>query len=418
MPIVLSELTVSAEVRRIGPKERVELSDERERGLRLRVGKTGGAWSVLVRDGDGPRCRMSLGAWPDVSVAAARVLARNAKKDAARRRSIGGEPQLLKDLLAIYHRTRLKEQRRGESTFRSLKAGLESIAGRDVRTIKRRDISRAILSIAEGAPVHANRTLAYIKAFFAWLVAHGYLDHNPAKDVAKPTRERSRDRTPALDELVAVWDGALQIGYPFGHITRLLILLACRQDEVAQMRVEELDLPEGEDTGAWTIPSERSKNGRPIRVPLCRLARRLIELSLIEAFPGCGFPSAHPPRPFPKGLLFSTKPGRPVSGWSKAKVRLDAMISNQSQDGRPLEAWRFHDLRRAFATHACDVLHADVAVVDRCLNHVGAATTSTVSRVYSRNEMYEQRRDVLGRWSDLLEAELRAKSIWGSIEVA
>lgn len=57
------------------------------------------------------------------------------------------------------------------------------------------------------------------------------------------------------------------------------------------------------------------------------------------------------------------------------------------------------DLRRSFATNACDVLQIDPAVADRCLNHVGASTTSTISRVYGRNEMFEQRRDALRKWS-------------------
>ena len=38
----------------------------------------------------------------------------------------------------------------------------------------------------------------------------------------------------------------------------------------------------------------------------------------------------------------------------------------------------------------------------RCLNHVGASTTSTVARVYGRSELYEPRRDALFRWAELV----------------
>ena len=69
--------------------------------------------------------------------------------------------------------------------------------------------------------------------------------------------------------------------------------------------------------------------------------------------------------------------------------------------------WRLHDLRRGFATQACDLLQIDAAVADRCLNHVGSATTSTIARVYGRSEMFAQRRDALIRWADLLEAALK-----------
>jgi hypothetical protein len=64
--------------------------------------------------------------------------------------------------------------------------------------------------------------------------------------------------------------------------------------------------------------------------------------------------------------------------------------------------WRIHDFRRSFATIACDRLHIDPAVADRCLNHIGSATSSAISRVYQRGEMFEQRSKALRRWAKLL----------------
>lgn len=72
------------------------------------------------------------------------------------------------------------------------------------------------------------------------------------------------------------------------------------------------------------------------------------------------------------------------------------------QNAQPMGPWRLHDLRRSFATAACDLLAVDPAVADRCLNHVGASTTSTISRVYGRNEMFAQRADALRRWAALV----------------
>lgn len=100
-----------------------------------------------------------------------------------------------------------------------------------------------------------------------------------------------------------------------------------------------------------------------------------------------------PPSPY----VFTTAGNRPVSGWSKAKARLDRSIASST-----FPPWCFHDLRRAFATHACDQLHIPAAVADRCLNHVGSSTSSTISRVYARNEMFEERKDALERWAGLL----------------
>lgn len=99
--------------------------------------------------------------------------------------------------------------------------------------------------------------------------------------------------------------------------------------------------------------------------------------------------------------MFSTNDENSVSGWSKAKLRLDREIAviRAKRGDAAMAPWRFHDLRRSFATNACDVLQIDPAVADRCLKHVGASTTSTISRVYGRNEMFEQRRDALRKWS-------------------
>jgi integrase len=64
--------------------------------------------------------------------------------------------------------------------------------------------------------------------------------------------------------------------------------------------------------------------------------------------------------------------------------------------------WVVHDLRTTFSTLACDILLADVAVVDRILNHVASVTTAKVRRVYNRSEMFEPRKAVLEQWADLV----------------
>ena len=161
------------------------------------------------------------------------------------------------------------------------------------------------------------------------------------------------------------------------------------------MRVAELDIGSDPSLACWVIPAERSKNGRAIRVPLAPLAAAILTKALGERGEAGPF-------------VFSTTGRAAVSGWSKAKARIDRLIAaSRAAAGRePMAPWRFHDLRRSFATNACDVLHVDPAVADRCLNHVGAGTTSTVSRIYSRNELFDQRRDALAKWANLLEGIL------------
>jgi len=251
--------------------------------------------------------------------------------------------------------------------------------------------------IADRAPIHANRTLAYIKSFFSWALSRGYLEINPVAAMAKPVREVARDRTPDLFELVEIWNATGLLAYPFGHAVRLLILTAGRRDEVAAMRVREVEFGLNGDL-CWTLPADRSKNGRSIRTALSASARTVLEEALGA-------------RPTNSPFVFTTNGTSPISGWSKAKSRLDALIAqNRSNSGIKVDAmppWRIHDLRRSFATLACDILMIDPAVADRCLNHIGASSTSTISRVYGRNEMFDQRKDALNRWAALLEKSIR-----------
>ncbi len=68
--------------------------------------------------------------------------------------------------------------------------------------------------------------------------------------------------------------------------------------------------------------------------------------------------------------------------------------------------WTVHDLRTTFATQAAELLHIDIAVVDRMLNHVATATTSKTARIYNMSELFEQRREASNAWAALLERDV------------
>ena len=311
-------------------------------------------------------------------------------------------------VLKHYREGRLSYLRKGHVMGLALEGALASIRHRRITSITRRELAIVVDGIADRAPIHANRSLAYMKAFFNWTVGRGYIEHNPAAAISKPSRERTRERTPSLAELLEIWEAAGELGYPFGPTVRLLLLTAARRDEIGAMRLVELDLPPDAKEGCWNLPAGRSKNGRAIRVPLAPLARSVLESALLLRFAESPF-------------VFTTVGDHPISGWSRAKTRLDRIIArNRRATGQIPESmtpWRFHDLRRSFATHACDILRIDPAVTDRCLNHVGASTTSVVSRVYARNEMFDQRREALTQWSEWISRSLQQRRSFGANQV-
>lgn len=409
---------------------RVELVDDEVRGLVLRISpetpddddrdraqRRRCVWSVRVVQPDGKRVRVPLGSYAEVSIADARKAAKDAKEkgragevvSAAVRREAAREAArnriTVREHLDAYDRQKLAALRSGALARRSIELLLGDRLDDEPPALTRSVFATLVDQRAAKSPVAANRSLAYVRPFLKWLVQRGHLEINPATDFAKPTREIPRERTPTLDEIGEIWRAADRLGYPFGPFVQLLILTAGRRDEVAEVRLDELDL-ENAGGAVWTLPPTRSKNGRALRIPLAAEATAILRDAIARR------PDVRPTCPF----VFSTTGATPISGWTRAKAALDRQIAAARADAaagsgepaKPMEHWTLHDLRRGFATVAVDVLHLDASVVDRCLNHVAAGTSSVVARVYQRSEMLDQRRAALGAWARLVAGHVTA----------
>jgi hypothetical protein len=106
-----------------------------------------------------------------------------------------------------------------------------------------------------------------------------------------------------------VWNAADGDGWPFGPLIKLLMLTGQRLAEVGGMRWEELDL----EQKLWTLPAERVKNGQRHEVPLSDAA-----IAVLRAAPRIKTT---------RGYVFATRRDAAVSGFSRAKDRLDAAIA-------------------------------------------------------------------------------------------
>ncbi len=425
------------------PGERYEVADTHVSGLRVRVGdalvETGKyrgkaakiIFVLLARFPSKPNAnptRRTLGTYsrdyPAMTLEAARQKAsqwklmvasgldpshekkrEQATLDASRlaEEEAGRARRTLREALEAYDRVRLRELKRGDATRRALDGReglLTGLLDLDVRTVTRQDVADAVRSRAKLAPVSANRQLAYANAFFNWCLEEELIEQNPARKVRKPTREVSRDRYHSVGELSEIWQAAGTIGYPFGPLYKLLIALPMRREELAGLLASELNFGLGDQLGAtWTLPSSRTKRGNALRVPLSHLARSIIDDALDD-----------PIRPQNSPFVFTTTGLSAVSGFAKAKKRMDAAIQKarmtqaeaNGQVPEPMPHWTVHDLRTTFNTHACEQLGIEAAVADRILNHVASATTSKIMRVYNRSEMFEQRRNALCAWENFL----------------
>jgi integrase len=270
----------------------------------------------------------------------------------------------------------------GRETRRLLERDVKPHWGnRPIREITKSDVNRLLDQKAgTGARIAANRLQAMLSSLFNWAVAEGIVDDNPVAGLRHRGKEVARDRVLTDDEIRSFWAGCEALGWPFGPMFRLLLLTAQRRDEVGGMQWSELDL----EICEWTIPRERAKNDKGSVVHLSALAVEIIKDDL--------------PRIGESDLVFTTNERTPVSGFSRAKSRLDALM------GDPPE-WVLHDLRR---TAASGMARLGIAphVVDRILGHT-AGTIRGVAAVYNRFQYLPERKAALEAWSRFIETLVR-----------
>lgn len=259
--------------------------------------------------------------------------------------------------------------------------------------VERRDVIAMLDRIVDrGVPMRANRVFAYVRKFFNWCISRDLIATSPCIGVRPPTPERDRDRVLSDEEVRVLGVAAGTLGWPFGPFVTMLLLTAQRLNEVAGMRWSELDL----DAALWTLPAGRAKNGQAHHVPLSPPAVPLIR-SL--------------PRLAGSDIVFTTTGTTPISGFGRAKRRLDAAMltilrreaKERGEDPdaiKGLPDWRFHDIRRT-ATTGMAQLGVPPHVADRILNHV-QGTIRGVAAVYNRHTYLAERRQALYVWAERL----------------
>jgi integrase len=188
---------------------------------------------------------------------------------------------------------------------------------RAITSITRDDILEVVDRIVDrSSPQRAHRYLALIKKLFNWCTERGLLAVSPAMTIKPPGKTIARDRVLSDAELRVVWRCCAAAGWPFGPLFQLLILTAQRLGEVSTMHWHDIDF----DKRMVSIPAEVTRNGIANEVPLSPFAIAILD----------GFPLL--PR---RGFVFPALNGsaNPVSGFSRAKARLDKTLDARRGTG-------------------------------------------------------------------------------------
>lgn len=415
-------LLTDVAIRALDPaRGRIDVFDTEARGLAIRVNATSKTWVLFYRNRQGKQRRLTLGQYPETSLAKARKRARDerdrisdgadpaAEKREAREAGDKSFGALAEKYLAYAEKTKRswKEDRRilHADVLPAWKArGADELARRDVRAL--------VEPIAERAPVMANRVWALISRIFNYGIEHDWLETNPATQIPKQ-QETSRDRVLSSEEIKTLWadlEDAKRIrpadetepeadedkGGPIPPMIarglQVLLLTAQRPGEVFRMRWADLDLPADWETntkarGWWTIPIPMSKNKNPHRVPIGPAV-----LAVLREARACG------PDPGRNPYVFAGIKGGSVADRA---VRAGVVLSKRLG----FEFHR-HDLRR---TAASGMAEAGIPreTIAKVLNHVDRGARMTA--VYDRYRYDAEKQTALDTWTRRLAGILKAK---------
>ncbi len=388
------------------PGERYEVADTDVSGLRVRVTDKGKkTFSLLARyPGSKNPTRRALGEYPTDSLADARKKARQwrqwirkgqdpaLEQDAQRRAEQRKQADTFDAVLDTYITSVLSRQRRGDVVERDLRREVGSRwKGRPITSIERRDVLAVVNEItARSARYQARNVFAYLRAMFNWAIEAGDygLEISPC-DRIRPKyvigELPPRDRVLTDAEIRALWNSCDFVGYPFGPLVQLLLLTGVRRTEASGARWHEFDLDREDmwtltQQPVWTIPSERFKAKFDHLVPLPPQTVALLKGILR----------------FAEGdYVFSTTGAKPVTGFSKAKKRIDLLM--QEELGDAFAPWRLHDLRRTVRTRLASLRVAD-EVAEMVIGH----GKQGLRRVYDQHSYLPEMREALERWSNQL----------------
>ena len=219
-------------------------------------------------------------------------------------------------------------------------------------------------------------------AFFQWLIERDHVDRNVFAGVRKANVGKAiRTRVLSDDEVAAIWRASEPEGR-WGLWIKLLILTGGRNLEVRGARWSEFDL----GARLWTIPADRSKNGRPHTVYLTDLMLKL--LNEVPRFKDVDlvFPAAG-------------NANRPMSGDQKVKDRINKRMREamSAAGAKEPENWCLHDFRRTIAT-GLQRLGFRPDIADQVIGHVGS-TRGGAGAHYLHHGYEAERREALKAWS-------------------
>lgn len=364
-------------------------------GLFLLVQPNGARlWRFKFRLG-GKEGLHSIGAYPDVNLAAARNEHRQAR-------------ELVAAGLNPVHSRKAAREREAQEQLRAQAGAFVRVveswqatteAGLAPLTIKqrRREVAKYLVPVFKAktideitradaagllkrtearAPEVARNLRNYLSGIFEHAIDVGLISANPVPP-ARVLRRRDQVSHAAmsvqrLPAFLAMLETSKANPETLAAM-RLVMLTVCRKSEVCGARWAEFDM----DAATWKIPAERMKARRehwvPLSVQAVELLRELRKVSAGE-------------------FLF---PHRDKAGTSMADRSLNALLERSGFKGETV-----HGFRSVFSTHY-NQEGVSPDVIERCLAH---APADKVRAAYNRHQYKDERSELLQRWANFIDS--------------
>ena len=347
--------------------------DGEVKGFGVRVTQRGARSFVLNYRVGGRERRLTIGAYPDWPVAAARDEAKRLKREIDNGRDPLAERQAMReaptvnDLANRYlaeHAIRKRERSRREDQALIRQWIAPELGSLRVAEIRHADIDGLHRKItASGTATRANRTIALVSRMLTLAIRWEWRVDNPAAGIER-NQEQPRVRYLSGDELRRLTAALSAHSHPAAaNAVRLLLLTGARRTEVLAATWDQFDL----GAGVWTKPSSTLSSDESIASP-CRRRRA-------NCSPTCGSRASAGPWPDTNCHICS-RPAPATRTWPTSR-KVWASICRAAG----LSGVRLHDIRHSYASILASA-GLSLPVIGALLGHTQASTTQRYAHLF------------------------------------
>lgn len=376
MPLIIKQLVERAQAPAEG---QIFIRDSRIQGFALRVISTGAKSFIWEGRVKGRVRRITLGRYPDLSVAMAREEAQKIRGAVAQKLDPSEERQrerrelTFKELADLYMERHAKPHKDSWKTDQSRldRHVVPRIGSRRLSDISTEDIARLQQAVAEHGEYESNRTIVLVRTMFNiarhWKLFAG---DNPAVPI-KLFKEEKRERFLNPEELIKVNKAlASEPNDYWRAYFPLVLLLGTRKREILNAKWSDIDF----EQRTWRIPD--TKADRPHLLPIPTQA-----MEILKRLPSHGTSKFVFPSPTAKGGHIV----EPSKAWQRIRNRAaghpDGPPEGEDHDRDACVCGcTIHDLRRTLGSWLA-AQGIGLPVIGKALNHRTPSSTAVYARL-------------------------------------